>query len=131
MYFEDLSPYEYGGDTPMPDVVNVGWLSQEHPYESGPVPPEFVEAVRKLVASPVNLYRGVHLCEFCLDPPVVTTRGGLRMIDPARGTTGNGEIRVSASDGLTYVAPILVLHYIEAHQYRPPKSFVVAVLAAT
>ena len=111
--------------------MNVGWLSQEQPYDSGAVPPEFVKAVRKLVASPVNLYRGSHLCEFCPDPLSITTRSGLQMIDPSTGTDGNGEIRVTGSDGLTYVAPVLVLHYIEVHQYRPPRSFVTAVLEAT
>jgi hypothetical protein len=131
MYFQDLSPYEYGGDRSAPDVVNVGWLSREHPYDSGAVPREFVEAVRKMVASPVNLYRGTHLCEFCPEAPTTTTRGGLQMFDPPPGTTGNGEIRVCGSDGVTYVAPVLVLHYLEAHQYRPPESFIRAVLEVT
>jgi hypothetical protein len=69
LYFEDLSPYEYDHGQPVGNVVNVGWLSRDHDYESGSVPQEFVAAVRKLVATPVNLYRGVHLCEFCPDPP--------------------------------------------------------------
>jgi hypothetical protein len=31
--------------------------------------------------------------------------------------------------GLVYVAPELILHYIDAHQYQPPRAFCDAVLA--
>jgi len=128
MYFPDLSPYQYGRDPLDPAIVNIGWLSEDHPYETGDVPTDFVEAIRSMVAAPVNLYRGVHQCEFCPAPPVVTSPGGLKIAKPLPGTTGNGEIRVPGSDGRTYVAPVLVLHYVEAHRYRPPESFVAAVL---
>lgn len=47
--------------------------------------------LRRLVAAPVNQFRGVHLC-------------------------------------LPYVAPVMVLHYIEAYGYLPPESFIAAVL---
>jgi hypothetical protein len=42
--------------------------------------------------------------------------------------TGNGEIRVWSGDGVIYVAPVLILHYVKVHGYRPPQSFVDAVL---
>jgi hypothetical protein len=128
MYFEDLTSYEYGGQEPDPNVVNVGWLSCDHPFESGDVPAQFADAVRELVAAPLNLYRGSHLCEYCPKPPVIV-RNGMKWIDPPAGTSGNGEIRVTAENGVTYVAPVLVLHYIEAHRYRPPQEFMMAVLA--
>ncbi len=84
--------------------------------------------MRALIAAPVNLFRGAHLCEFCPAPPVVTTPKGLRLIEPPPGTSGNGEIRVVGSGGRTYVAPVMVLHYIDAHAYRPPQAFIEAVL---
>ena len=127
MYFDDLSPYQYGRAAPDPTIVNVGWLSRDHDYQTGKTAPEFLEAMRALVAAPVNLFRGAHLCEFCPAPPVVTTPKGLRLIEPPPGTSGNGEIRVVASDGRTYVAPVMVLHYIQAHGYRPPQAFIEAV----
>ena len=127
MYFPDLSRYEFGGAAAVPGVVNIGWLSGDHAFTTGDVPESFVASVRELVASPVNLYRGAHVCEFCPEPPV-TVRNGIRWMEPPPGTTGNGEVRVLGQDGLTYVAPVLLLHYIEAHRYRPPPVFVEAVL---
>jgi hypothetical protein len=53
------------------------------------------------------------------------------MLVPLPGTTGNGEIRVIATAGATtYVAPVLVLHYVVAHGYLPPQEFIDAVLVA-
>jgi hypothetical protein len=54
--------------------------------------------------------------------------GGIPMLDPLPGTTGNGEIRITASNGITYVAPILILHYVVAHGYLPPQEFVDAAI---
>jgi len=39
---------------------------------------------------------------------------------------GNGEIRV-ADAGIVYAAPVLVVHYIEEHDYLPPTQFLKAV----
>jgi hypothetical protein len=50
---------------------------------------------------------------------------------PLPGTTGNGEIRVRAANGITYVAPVLVLHYVVEHGYLPPQEFIEAVIDAT
>jgi hypothetical protein len=128
MYFEDLSPYEYLRRPADAAIVNVGWLSVDHSYETGDVAAEFLEAVRRLVASPVNLTRGVHECEFCPSP--MTTRNGAPWYQPVPGSTGNGEIRIVGNDGRTYVAPVLLLHYLEAHRYRPPVAFIAAVLGS-
>lgn len=126
MYFADLTPYEYGREDAKPDVLNVGWLSVGHSFPAGPTSEGFRAGLRCLVQAPVNVYRGIHLCEFCPRPPENLTPSGLRTIDPAPGTFGNGEVRVRAH-GTTYVAPVLVLHYVEAHNYAPPAEFVSAV----
>lgn len=128
MYFEDLTPYEYDDKTSDPAIVNVGWLSREHAFQTGDVPQELIAALRTLVASPVNLYRGSHLCELCPQPEVFV-RNGFRMMDPSPEISGNGEVRVVGADGRTYVAPVLVRHYIEVHRYRPPDAFIAAVLS--
>jgi hypothetical protein len=130
MYFPDLSPYEYGGTEPHPKVLNIGWLSATHGFTRNTADEQFVDALRRLVASPVNLYRGKHTCEFCPPPPMKLIRGGFRVPDEPPGTTGTGEIRVLAKNGVTYVAPVLVLHYVVAHGYLPPQDFVDAVIAA-
>ncbi len=41
---------------------------------------------------------------------------------------GSGEVFVPG-ERCIYVAPRLVIHYLEAHRYRPPDGFVRAVLA--
>jgi hypothetical protein len=130
MYFPDLTPYEYGGTEPQANVLNVGWLSAAHPVSSGAPDERLIAALRRLAVSPVNLYRGSHLCEFCPRPPTKLSPGGIPMLDPLPGTTGNGEIRITATNGTTYVAPVLILHYVVAHGYQPPQEFVDAAIHA-
>ena len=127
-YYADLTAYEYNGADAAPNVLNVGWLSAGHCFERAEPTAAFVAALRELVAAPTNLFRGSHLCEFCPAPPILESPGGLRMIHPAPGTTGNGEIRVMGDGDVTYVAPTLILHYVEKHHYAPPREFVRAVL---
>src|SRR5262245_10212871 len=125
MFFADLTPYEYGGQ-PQDNLLNVGWLSRDQPFSTGTPPDGFLQVLRRLVASPVNLYRGFHICEFCPDPPAGST--GHQSSTPPPGTFGNGEIRVSGVGGVIYVAPVLVAHYVEVHRYLPPATFIEAVL---
>lgn len=126
-YFPELSPYVYDGRDPAPNMLNVGWLSNGHDFRSEPVAPRFVATLAEMAKSPTNLYRGSHLCEFCPAPPVFV-RHGREFIDPPSGTAGNGEIRVQDPDGIIYVAPVLIVHYVTEHQYSPPQAFIEAVL---
>ena len=128
VYFPDLTPYAYGSDIELPGLLNVGWLSAEHPFPRGSVPEEFLRALEHLVQKPVNLTRGSHLCEFCPEPPV-TIRNGFKWIQPAPGTAGNGEVHIAAGTAESFAAPVLVLHYVQVHGYCPPPRFIVAVLA--
>jgi hypothetical protein len=129
MFFADLTPYEYGYEERRSSILNVGWLGRGHAFPVGAVPDDFVDALRRLIASPVNLYRGYHTCEFCPDPPVVVDSEGRRVTGPPGETMGNGEIRVSGSEGEVYVAPVLVAHYVQVHNYLPPEGFIRAVLS--
>jgi hypothetical protein len=130
MFFADLTPYEYGYEMPRSNILNVGWLARGHVFPVGAAPEGFVDALRRLISSPENLYRGYHSCEFCPEPPLVVSSTGRREIPPPGDTMGNGEIRVAGSGGVVYVAPVLVAHYVEVHHYRPPQAFIEAVLSA-
>jgi hypothetical protein len=130
MYFADLTPYAYGREVPQPTILNVGWLSAEHPFLRGDANERFVSVLRRLIKSPVNLYRGSHICEFCPPPPVVRSPRGIDMPELSPETMGNGEIRVTGADDIIYVAPVLVLHYVTVHRYLPPQAFIDAVLNA-
>lgn len=116
-YFEDLTPYTYGRNFDGPDfgprpVLNVGWLDASHSVPTDPPSPELVARLDALVkTSLVNLYRGWHTCHVC------------------SSAHGNGEIRVLGYDGIVYVAPALIAHYVSAHHYDPPSAFVAAVFA--
>lgn len=93
-------------------VRAVGWLAEGHDFSHGDVDAKVIDALTQLrddgwvhVAS-----AGPHECEFC------------------RGAREARNILVPAPDVL-YVAPAMVVHYIEDHAYRPPREFLAAVLA--
>ena len=98
-------------------VRAIGWLHPDYPYTQGEVPTEFLARLKEFVArwgdSTEALYFGAsggfHSCEFC------------------GRVLGIGNFGVP-SDGLLFVAPEMVVHYIEDHTYRPPSEFVSAVL---
>ncbi|WP_052411553.1 HEAT repeat domain-containing protein [Streptomyces sp. NRRL S-118] len=109
MEYLDLSPYEYT-DFPIP-MRCIGWLGQEHGMQSSQNPPmdlrtyeRFKSASRRLSA----VMLGTHDCEFCPDD---------------YWFEGNGEYRYYMPDGQTYAAPMMVVHYVDAHDYRLPMPF--------
>jgi hypothetical protein len=130
-FFADLTPYAYDRPEPDPNVLNVGWLSAGQPFAKGVPDQRFVEALRKLVARPTMLHRGVHVCEFCLQPTLRQSAAGLKkFLDAPPDTAGNGQIRVRGGQ-VTYAAPTLILHYVLEHHYAPPEEFIAAVTSST
>ncbi|MGW3958083.1 DUF7919 family protein [Streptomyces sp. NPDC004752] len=124
-YYPDLSPYSY--DQSSRDMVNVGWLSTQHPYPKGIVDERVVTALKVLSIAYENQMRGIHSCEFCdgdrtfvFDGPTGETEAWL----------GSAEIRVEGVDGTCYAAPNLVIHYITEHHYCPPEEFCQAAVRA-
>ena len=115
MFYQDLS-HECQVDRG-PYVRAIGWLSRDHAFPTGVVSPEFLDALRQHVRAPWQpvVAAGAHRCEFC------TPR------TDGRFTGGSRNVWIPAEDAV-YVAPELVLHYIEAHGYSPPESFIRAVL---
>ena len=104
-WFEDLTP---AGSTHQ----RVGWLARDHAFPTGPVSAAFVARLRALaVHARANQARGYHRCELCTNGPV-----------------SSAEIWARARDGTFYVAPELIVHYVEDHHYAPPEVFVTAVL---
>jgi hypothetical protein len=128
-YYPDGSHYVYARTLPEPHILNIGWLSKDHPYEQGQSPEWFIGRLRDRISAPVNLFRGRHACEFCPAPPKKRTAGGLEVYDYPEEALGNGEIRVRALDGRIYVAPVLIYHYVVSHGYLPPGEFIAAVTA--
>lgn len=113
MFIEDLSTEAYfaRGD----HVRAIGWLEGNHPYLRGPVPEEFLAALKRHVASAYQpvLFLGPHRCTLCSDD---------------EGPFGIRNLLIPTPT-LLYVSPELVLHYVEDHGYKPPDEFIAAVLA--
>jgi hypothetical protein len=133
-YFPDLSPYAYGHSV-HPGVVHVGWLDGTHPFPKGSVESRMIEKMKLLAEKPVELYRGKHVCELCVEPPDLqkTTMPNRVVLDPdcswakwVDQRSSNGEVRV-ARGGVTFAAPVLIVHYIEEHCYLPPTRFLQAI----
>jgi hypothetical protein len=121
MYYLDLTPYDYGY-TNYKNALNIGWLERGYEFTHGDFP-EKQELLRKLkLKKRENLYRGYHNCEFC--EPYRTENGHTYLIESC---IGNGEYIVKWK-GKTYAAPMLIIHYIEVHNYKPPQEFINGVM---
>ena len=120
-YFEDLSPYAYFSRNEVRSELNIGWLDSSHRFATGIVSSLIVERIKQMCSWAVRNSRGLHLCPFCAEHPVnyETPHGRLLL--------GSAEIRVFAENGDTFAAPNLILHYIAAHNYRPPSVFLDAI----
>ena len=130
-YFEDLSPYRYGS-YPGKGAVNIGWLGDDRePFATGAVPIAVLEVLKDLVKAPVNEYLGFYTCELCPIPDyfIINDKASRKEWDQwETPRSGNGEIRLKGKNGIIYAAPVLIVHYIEEHQYLPPEEFLAAVM---
>lgn len=113
MFINDLSPMPSLTLNCGTKVIAIGWLDCLHEFTRGTTPKSFRDRLRQLCLNPVRRTRGFHLCPFC-------KRDDVR---------GNGEIHVVSADGVVYVAPSLIWHYVAEHEYHPPDRFVEAVMA--
>ena len=98
-------------------VRAIGWLHPDHPYTEGQVSAEFLERLKEFVSQSsesasalfFGAFGGFHTCEFCGWAP--------------------GHANFGVPDGeILYVAPEMVVHYIQEHDYCPPAAFVRAVM---
>ncbi|MFI6514792.1 hypothetical protein ACIBF1_04435 [Spirillospora sp. NPDC050679] len=133
-FYPDLTDYEYATNT-LPRsssgessrYLNVGWLSREITFPTGATDPAAGHVLIRLATEPVNVFRGFHYCEFC------DTESPIRIRVPELPGTvaslGTGEIHVPGENGVVYVAPTLIIHYMESHAYLPPQEFIDAALA--
>ncbi|MFD3723441.1 hypothetical protein [Streptomyces sp. NPDC058674] len=122
-YYPDLATYDYNYHEP-PQGLTVGWLEGDEDFAVGESSNEFVANLLDLGAFLDHKARGFHHCTICtvLTEPMATS--------PRTGKSyplGHAEIRATASDGSLYVAPNLIIHYVQEHGYIPPAEFIEAV----
>jgi hypothetical protein len=105
-------------------------LDATHPFEKGVLGAEAVERLKILSWNPVKLFRGSHVCDFCLAALRERDLPGPALITALQeeAALGNGEIVVKG-ERAWYHAPVLITHYVERHEYLPPQEFIDAVLA--
>lgn len=126
-YFEDLSSCEMFADPDAPGhILAVGWLERGCAYQRGPVQEEVVDTLVKLLIDPWQpvAFAGRHDCSFCR---LSGGRGGL-VYKGTQISMGVSNLFVPG-DHCIYVAPSLIVHYIDAHDYTPPQPFCQALLA--
>lgn len=101
------------------------------PFSCGRTEAEFLEKLLSLFnACRVNVMRGVHRCNLCgpeswsprfSDIPSMTIGGRDVLL-------GNCELWFPGEGSTIYAAPSLIIHYVTAHDYRPPKEFLKALM---
>lgn len=100
-------------------VRAVGWLSSSEPFPRGEVPAAFLARLREFYrlsghsweALQFRVFGGLHDCEFC-DKCTCARDFGV------------------ATAAELFVAPGMIVHYVESHAYLPPPEFISAVLSA-
>ena len=98
-------------------VRAIGWLHPNHPYTQGDVPAELLIRLKTFVQQShisseelgFGSFGGFHTCEFCRNSHLIQNFG-------------------VPSGQLLYVAPEMIVHYIEHHGYCPPDEFIAALM---
>ena len=119
-YYADLSPCKYFPFDDEDKLIAVGWLDREHPYERGPVDERVVARLCELLVDPWEpcLFMGTIECELC------RFTGGPPWFSCGDSTAGLGSSNLFLpADGFLFVAPSWILHYMDSHDYAPPKEF--------
>jgi hypothetical protein len=122
--FEDLAPLTYFGKWEE-SLSAVGWLEATVGFARGAVSEIFFEKLVRLCVNPWQpaTAAGHHPCSMCRftgGPPSISL-GGMTV------QLGVSNLFVPSKSTI-FVAPTLIVHYIDAHEYQPPEVFQQAVL---
>jgi hypothetical protein len=109
VYIEDLDTTDEWMSHEGVTVCAVGWLGDFVP-SSGSIDAEVAAKLRRAIKAYAYAdgFLGWHTCELC------------------HAVDGYGELAVDL-DGVRYVAPTMIGHYVFDHGYRPPDAFLRAV----
>jgi len=113
-FLPDLSPCTYIGRVPE-GVLAIGWLDGSEPFPQGEASPEFFKKLQLLCSVPFSgagCWMGSHECNVCQFTAEATASREVYVPHEAR----------------LYVAPVMILHYVNAHRYLPPEVFIAAVM---
>ena len=121
-----VTTHEDGTPLGAPNFRAVGWLGRARAFRTGDVERPFAIALAALAVNPWQrgVSAGVHFCELC------RFSGG-----PGSVKFGEHTVRIGADDlfvpdgDICWIAPTTIVHYVDAHSYRPPDEFMAAVQA--
>lgn len=124
-HFPDLQRCTYFG-AKYRSLVAVGWLDKEHPFATGAIEQAAHERLKQFLVDHWEPFAaaGFHECNLCPR----NTRLAPFVVNGKRYALGSDNFFVPTATEV-FVAPSLLLHYIEAHGYCPPMAFQDAVLA--
>jgi hypothetical protein len=124
-YYADLTPYTHQiSPHTLAGVFNVGWLDPRSAFATGKVPVAFVDRLLEIAGSTgdfnalVEPIRELPRCEVCGEIELRNSRGVL---------IPNSELWIPAGNRI-YASPITIVHFVQAHSYRPPDEYIDAVL---
>ncbi|WAS94883.1 DUF7919 family protein [Nannocystis punicea] len=128
MHFPDLSQYFYSSRFTRAGLLNIGWLDEQHPFPVRPPEDALLRALWSPCKEGMARMRGSHRCQFCRPFPSNNSDSVFETFMGETARLGCSEIRVFGADGQAFAAPNLIFHYVRAHHYAPPPSFVEAAL---
>ncbi|MEO0601543.1 MAG: hypothetical protein AAF211_08910 [Myxococcota bacterium] len=126
-WFEDGGPIDYFRLQSEEHLVAMGWLEPDHDFVRGSVTPVDLASICGLLVDPWwpdFVFCGSHDCGFCAAPdgPSHVTCSGVRV-----GIGWTNLFVPSIDEHCVYVAPSMIVHYIDAHGYQPSSGFLEAV----
>ena len=115
--YQDLEAIDYFPVDKDVALRAVGWLGTKFKFSTGKVSQQFFNKLCELAENPWQpmISPGFHICELCQFQNYEHT---------ARGTNN----LFIPFNGAIYVAPELIVHYINVHHYLPPIVFLDAVI---
>lgn len=125
-HYPDQARCDYLDCTEPEKLLAVGWLDPAKPFAQGAVHETVVKKLAELLVDPWQpaVAIGKHNCAFCR----FTGGPGVFRLDHCGIQLGASNVFVPA-DGFLYLAPSLILHYIDSHCYAPLDDFQQAVSA--
>ena len=75
--------------------------------------------------------RGIHECNFCHANPwplLPVHENPSLIIEGKTFFMGSWELWLPGPGDTVFASPALIIHYVDAHEYRPPEEYIAAVM---
>lgn len=130
VFIPDLTPLNLQPFRTSSQLLAVGWLEPGCEIPTGPIDNDFAVKLSELFLDPWEPMHamGRHSCGFCRLSGGPTTFHLENSAKSAQVAVGAANLWLPG-EGVLYVAPSLILHYMDAHEYAPPLKFQAAVVA--